>query len=224
MRQLDIPFEFDELSIRKYLEKGSGKKIDLVITNNTSSMLSIKPGRKSISLRLQRMFLSAGPDVLDELVDYISNSRGQTPLIRKFINSNSHKLKEGKPRRINLQPWGRYHNLIDIYNLINKQYFEGQLTASITWGARARRRAAARRTLGSYSEYSNMIRINPVLDARSVPKYFIDFIVYHEMLHADIGIKAGSTGRSIHAGEFKRREKLFNHYERALAWEKKKFY
>jgi predicted metal-dependent hydrolase len=224
MRQLAIVFELDELSLREYLEKGSGKKIDLVITDNTRSMLSIMPGSTSVSLRLQRMFLSAGSDVLDELVGYIRNSRRRTPLIREFINANSHKLKEGKPRRINLQPRGRYHNLIDMYHAINKKYFEGQVRASITWGVRARRRAAARRTLGSYSEHNNMIRINPVLDARNVPKYFIEFIVYHEMLHADIGISAGNTGRSIHAGEFKRRERLFKHYERALAWEKKKFY
>jgi predicted metal-dependent hydrolase len=224
MHQLDIPFELDEISLRKYFEKGSGKKIFLVITDNTSSMLSIRFGCKSVSLRLQRMFLSACPDVLNELVDYIKNSRRQTPLITKFINFNSHKLKGSKSRRINLQPVGKYHNLLDIYNSMNKKYFEGQVTASITWGPRARRRAAARRTLGSYSGYSNMIRINPVLDSSSVPKYFIEFIVYHEMLHADIGIKAGSTGRSIHAGEFKSREKLFKHYERALAWEKKKFY
>jgi hypothetical protein len=68
-----------------------------------------------------------------------------------------------------------------------------------------------------------MIRINPILDSRSVPRYFLEFIVYHEMLHADIGIKKGVVRRIIHSSEFKKREKLFKHYEKAINWEKKRW-
>jgi hypothetical protein len=49
------------------------------------------------------------------------------------------------------------------------------------------------------------------------------YIVYHEMLHADLGIEHNGGRHSYHSREFKRREKLFKHYERSLAWEKKRW-
>jgi predicted metal-dependent hydrolase len=77
----------------------------------------------------------------------------------------------------------------------------------------------AKRTLGSYSQRTNTIRINPVLDRKTVPAYFIEFIVYHEMLHADMGVGRINGRRSVHSSGFRIREKLFKKYEQALAWE-----
>jgi predicted metal-dependent hydrolase len=57
------------------------------------------------------------------------------------------------------------------------------------------------------------------MDSKRVPGYFIEYVVYHEMLHAAIGIQEREGRRSIHSAEFKKREKLFKYYERAMAWE-----
>jgi predicted metal-dependent hydrolase len=110
-----------------------------------------------------------------------------------------------------------------MYHAINREYFGDRVSASITWGAKGPRRAAARRTLGSYCSDNNMIRINPMLDSKRIPRYFLEFIVYHEMLHADIGIKRVGKRRSVHSKEFKRLEKMFRHYDRAIAWEKNRW-
>ena len=64
------------------------------------------------------------------------------------------------------------------------------------------------------------IRINPVLDSRKIPRYVIGFIVYHEMLHADIDTELKNCRRRIHSEEFKKREKMYKYYERAVEWEK----
>src|SRR3712207_8543596 len=37
--------------------------------------------------------------------------------------------------------------------------------------------------LGSYSAIERLIRIHPTLDAEWVPRYFVSYIVYHELLH-----------------------------------------
>lgn len=221
MFQLNIRFPSDEDSLRHYLQQAVGKTVSLTVTDNSSSVLSLSGDRNTVKLRLHRMFLAAGPGVLDELADFIRKKREKTPLVRKFINDNAHTLKKKYPNRINHSPEGMYHNLAEIYDSINREYFSGGVSAGITWGVRRRGRAAARRTLGSYSGVSNTIRINPLLDSKRVPGYFIGLIVYHEMLHADIGIKNGVKRRLIHPPEFKRREKLFEHYDRAIAWEKK---
>ncbi len=222
MSQLRFPFDPEEKKyLRSYLEKATRKTISLVITDNSTSMLSIKGRGSPVMLRLHRIFLEAGRDVLNELSDYINGGKRKTPLIRDFINSNMHKLRKKPPRRVNIKTEGRYYNLLDIYRSVNDTYFEGRISASITWGAGSPRRSARRRTLGSYTGQSHLIRISPVLDSKRVPGYFVEYIVYHEMLHADMGIRTGEGRRIIHSREFRRRERLFKHYERAIAWEKK---
>jgi hypothetical protein len=76
-------------------------------------------------------------------------------------------------------------------------------------------------TLGSYCGSTDVIRISPLLDRRSVPSYFVEFIVYHEMLHADLSVATERGRRRLHPEEFRIRERQFISYEKAIAWEKK---
>jgi len=222
MSQLNFMFQSEEEVLRQHLEKGSGKAVSLVLTDNSTSLLSLRGDKYCAKLRLHRMFLSADAPVLDELAEFIKNKRKKTPLIRQFISGNAHAIKRKPPNKITIQPQGKHYDLLKMYDSINAEYFEGKVSAEITWGARKPRRAAARMTLGSFSSHCNIIRINPRLDSRRVPKYFIELIVYHEMLHADIGIDNGAKRRSLHSKEFKRREKLFKYYDKAIEWERKK--
>ena len=141
--------------------------------------------------------------------------------MRKFVKDNSSSIRKRSPRRAAIRPRGRQHDLRDIYDSINAQYFGGRLTSLITWGTGCRGHAVRRRTLGSYARHTDTLRINQVLDKKTVPRYFIEFIVYHEMLHADMGISEKNGRRSVHSKEFRRREKLFLHYEKAMSWERR---
>ncbi len=223
MHQLTLPFHLDENFLRSFLEKSTDKNISLVITDNSTSMLSIKTERNSVSIRLNRIFLSAESNVFNEIADFIKNRKKNTPLIRNFINQNTHCLKKRTQRRVNIHTHGKYYNLLEIYHSINKKYFEERISPSITWGTKRPRRAAAKRTLGSYSSHNNMIRINPLLDSKKVPRYFLEFIIYHEMLHADMDIETDTGRRSMHSKEFRKREKQFKYYYKSLTWEKKRW-
>jgi len=217
--QLTLLLAHSEISLRGCLEKMIGRPVSLIITDNAASMISVKPGGNAISVRLHRMFLSAGSDVISEVAQFIRKRKGSTPLIRDFIRQNSGCLKK-TVRKAVINADGKYHNLSDIYGSINDEYFGGAVSAGITWGTRSPRYAVRKRTLGSYSSHANIIRINPILDRKRIPRYFVEFIVYHEMLHADIGTETKNGRRSVHSREFKRREKLFQHYDKAAAWEK----
>ena len=223
MHQMSFPFERDRTFLKVYLQKVSRKDISLIITDNTTSMLSIRPVGNTVALRLHRMFLTACNEVLDEIASYIRNTRLKTPLVRKFINDNVHRLRDKPARKIAARTKGKHFDLAEIYQKVNEEYFDGSVSASISWGAKGPRRSARSRTLGSYSSYGNIIRINPLLDSRRVPRYFLEFIVYHEMLHADMGIEKKAGRRSVHSQEFKSREKLFKEYGRATAWERKRW-
>jgi len=223
MKQQHLFPSIDFIYLKSYLEKSVRKNVTIVITDNSTVMLSIKRKKNHISLRLHRMFLSASHEVLNELAGYIRNSRITTPLTRDFINKNTHHLREKPPRKIRLVHKGKKFNLLDIFNKVNSEYFDGTLSSSITWSTRSPKRSVAKRTLGSYSRDIDLIRINPVLDSVRVPGYFLEYVVYHEMLHADLNNEPTSKRRTVHSHEFKRREKLFRHFDRAMTWEKKRW-
>ncbi|BCB96881.1 hypothetical protein JZK55_18030 [Dissulfurispira thermophila] len=213
---------YDEIFLNNYLQKITGKDISLKITDNSTTMLSLKMKKGNVHLRIHRIFLHASNDVILEIANFVKNTNAKTPLIRDFIKQNINYLNKKLPKKLSIKTQGEYYNLGDIYEKVNNEYFNGRITASITWGAKSPRYAVRKRTLGSYSSHTNTIRINPILDKKSVPRYFIEFIVYHEMLHADMGVKTKNGRRSVHSREFRRREKLFVNYEKAITWEKGK--
>ncbi len=166
------------------------------------------------------MFLQADDALIGEIASFIRRRKGRTPLIGAFIRQQRGAIRKKQPRRLILNPRGKHHDLGELAESVNQEYFEGKICASITWGTPRMRRAVRRRTLGSYSIQTDTIRINPVLDRKTVPCYFIRFIIYHEMLHADIRCEERGGRRSIHSAEFRRREMMFKDYAQALTWER----
>lgn len=220
LEQLALNFRDNETHLKKIFEKTTGRGIALTITDNSTSMLSVKSKGETLYVRLHRIFLEAGTEVVSEVAEFIKKRRGKTPLISGFIKERRAHLKKNVPRRLNLKATWKYYDLLNIYETINRAYFEGSVSSTITWGKKSPRYAVRKRTLGSYSSHTNVIRINPLLDNSRVPLYFVEFIVYHEMLHAYIGVKNKNGRRSVHSKEFREHEKIFRDYERAVAWEK----
>ena len=73
---------------------------------------------------------------------------------------------------------------------------------------------------GTIQEEDRLIRIHPRLDAAFVPLWFLEYVVYHEMLHSVVPDEICPGGRrKVHTEEFYRREKAFVHYRRARRWE-----
>jgi len=223
MQQLTLEFHHDEYSLRRYLEMKTDNSISIFITDNSASMLSVRNRGNSVRVRLHRIFLSADAGVLEEMADFIKSKKGRTPQIRHFINRNSHLLRMRPPARVAINTEGKCYDLSVIFNSLNEEYFGGRISAAITWGRGCLKRAARKRTLGSYSHHNKLIRINPLLDTLKVPRYFLEHVVYHEMLHADMGVETVRGRRSVHSREFREREKVFKQHCRAMEWERKRW-
>jgi len=222
MYQLKLLFHQNSDTLRDYLESATGKSITLIITDNTVSMLSIRHmKRNAMLIRLHWMFLQADNDVMSEIAAFIKNKKYKTPSITRFIQENRKCIRKGSGKPLTINAQGKYHNLNEIFDFLNTRYFDDRIKAVINWGKRRSRWYKGKRTLGSYDQSTNFIRISPLLDQRSVPKYFVEFIVYHEMIHADMDSKKDRRKNLNHTKEFKRREKLYKNYEKALLWEKK---
>jgi hypothetical protein len=169
------------------------------------------------------MFLNADCDVLDEIGAFINRKRRPAQKVKDFINCNKACIKERKLRAVYSKPHGRYYNLADMFEALNKDYFSNSVSSAITWGKKGPRRAVRKRRLGSYQRDRDIIRINPVLDSKKVPCYFVEFIVYHEMLHAALAVEPGNARQRVHSLEFKRRERLYKNCALALQWEERKY-
>ncbi len=219
--QLVLSFCRDGETLKWRLEKGLGRAVSLVITDNAASMVSAKMLRDSVAIRLHKMFLDADDAVVSEIVDFVKKGGGKTALIRKYIRDNSADIRRKAPNRGRIRTGGTFHDLMEIFNVLNNAYFEKRVQSSITWATKVQKRAVRKRTLGSYSNHTDVIRISPALDRKGVPRYFIEFVVYHEMLHADLRGAHCDGRRVVHSKEFRRRERQFKDYERAIAWEQR---
>ena len=220
--QLSLQFSNSKDTLKDSLEKMTGKSVSLTLTDNSASLLSIRTKGNLVSARMHWMFLNADDEVIREMASFIKTRKCRTPLIRKFISENQTCLKKrGQNSRLSIHTKGRFHNLREIFDDLNNKYFGGTITASIGWGKGNARRAVRNRTLGSYCGHTDIIRINPVLDRRNVPRYFIRYVVYHEMLHSAVEEERKNSRRSVHTSEFRKLERLFEDYGKAVSWEKR---
>ncbi len=217
--QLSFPFEHDPGFLVHTFEKASGRSVALVLTDNSTSMLSIRRKGAVSCVRLHRMFLCADEATLEEIGLFIKHGKGTMTRFRAFLNKMSGVVRRKPPRYFPVRTQGRHYDLHSIFERLNGEYFDSRLSSVITWGTWTSGKAVRKRTLGSYCSPNNMIRINPVLDKKTVPAYYIEFVVYHEMLHAAIGISAKEGRRSVHTPAFRERERLFKDYAKAIQWE-----
>ena len=75
--------------------------------------------------------------------------------------------------------------------------------------------------MGTYSHDERLIRIHPALDQPFVPVYFLEYLVFHEVLHHILPTPMVGGRALYHSPEFRERERSFRHYQRSLEWEKR---
>src|SRR5882757_1150240 len=110
-------------------------------------------------------------------------------------------------RQFSFTEKGRFFDLREVFDKINAKYFRNRLRGyTIVWGRRRKQRPKTYMVFGTIQEEDKMIRIHPLLDRALVPTWFLEYVVYHEMLHAmvpDVPLPSGR--RRVHTEEFTRR-------------------
>jgi hypothetical protein len=208
-----------------------GEVVELELTDNTYTMISFSRRGLGYRVRLHHMFTLADEDVLQRLAGYIrGDDRRASSTLDTYIHDHRRLIRQMSPvqrqRRLMLQTEGRTHDLTELLDDVRLE-FRQRLgdeahDVAIAW-APAPSVQLPRRSikLGSYSADTQIIRIHPALDQPPVPRYFIRWIIFHELLHhrfrADLKAR---TGR-IHTPEFCRLERAFPDYRPAIAWERR---
>jgi hypothetical protein len=201
-------------------------KVVLEIHDNTHTMLTFQRFRGVWWVRLHHMFVAAPEAVLEALGRFIRSADPEaSAVLDRFIERNKALIRRIPPaelrRRMRIEPSGEHHDLEEIFAELNQRYFDNRVCATITYGPSPRsRRPRKSIKMGSYSADSRVIRIHPALDQPKVPRYFVAWIVFHEMLHHIYRARRGQDGRRrVHTPEFLAHERRFHAFRRAQAWE-----
>ncbi|HKW17935.1 MAG TPA: SprT-like domain-containing protein [Terriglobales bacterium] len=129
---------------------------------------------------------------------------------RRYVSSRhmaqkAHLVRQLRGRKRIASARGRAYDLDAIFENLNVRFFHGLLARpQMTWsGERARNR------LGHYDPAHNAIVISRVFDHPRVPRYAVEYIVYHEMLHLKHPVKLKGSRRCVHSSEFQAEEREF---------------
>ena len=203
------------------LSERLGQAVRLVVTDNRSTMLSARPKGARLEVRLHHMFLTANEDVLDVVGDYLSDGDPRAAgAIDRFVEEHRARFVAEGPSEGSLRPSGRHHDLEEIVHNLGLRHFGGEVDVRITWGRRVQPKRRQRSLqLGTYLPEERLIRIHPVLDQSWVPRFFVEAVVFHEMLHHDMPAIVRNGRRHYHTRAFRTRERSFEHHAEAQHWE-----
>src|SRR5437868_1276317 len=91
---------------------------------------------------------------------------------------------------------GLHFDLKEIFDRINSEYFSSRMHGyRIIWGRKRKSPPKTTFVFASIQEEDRLIRVHPLLDASFVPVWFMEYVVYHEMLHAFVPEGRTRTGR-----------------------------
>ena len=145
-----------------------------------------------------------------------------TARYRRFTSSEgvlrqTELIRQTRGRKKMLGPQGDYYNLDEVFESLNQRFFFGLLgRPELTWSG-----VSARRSLGHYDPAHNTIVVSRVFDRRNTPRYAIEYLVYHEMLHLKHPVKVKRGRRCVHPREFQAEERLFPELDLAKEYLKK---
>lgn len=198
-----------------------GQAVRLVITDNRSTMLSARPKDGRLEVRLHHMFLTADENILQSVGDYLSESCAHAgAAIDRFIEENrSRFIAAGRPQS-GLRTAGRHHDLRAIVDDLARRHFGGRVDVRITWGKNVRPKRRQRSLqLGTYLPEERLIRIHPVLDQPWVPRFFVEAVVFHEMLHHAMPAVVRGGRSHYHTSAFRKRERSFEYHRASEQWQ-----
>ena len=129
---------------------------------------------------------------------------------RKYVSSHhvsrkAHLVRQMRGRKRLDSAQGRTYDLEALFEDLNQRFFHGLMARpQMTWS-----RDHARNSLGHYDPAHNAIVVSRIFDHPRVPRFAVEYIVYHEMLHLKHPVRLRGSRRCVHSADFQAEEKLF---------------
>jgi len=129
-----------------------------------------------------------------------------------MILDASESTRRSRGYKITTSPRGKAYDLDELFANINARYFEDQLPRpQLSWSPRP-----TRRVLGRHDHIHNVIIISRTLDKAEIPRFLVEYVLYHEMLHVKHPPKVAAGRTVYHGAKFRAEERRFEHFDEAL--------
>jgi hypothetical protein len=194
---------------------------------NINNTIRVREGR--IHMRISDLLEGAPETILRSIVHILIAKIYRYPVetahatrYRKYVSSRdmsnrAHLVRQVRGRKRIGTAKGHVYDLEEIFDDLNTRFFFGLLARpQMTWS-----REQARNSLGHYDPAHNAIVVSRIFDHPRIPRYAIEYLVYHEMLHLKHPVRLRGSRRCVHGAEFRAEEKLFPHLEQAKVFLKR---
>ncbi len=202
-------------------------KIEFFAFANINNTIRLRQGR--LLVRLSDLLEGAPEAVLRAIAHILLAKmyrqpidRGHAARYRKYVASHdivrkAHLVRQMRGRKLLRSARGHFYDLDAVFEELNTRFFHGLMARPrMSWS-----QTKTRRILGHYDPAHNAIVISRIFDHPGVPRYVLEYIVYHEMLHLKHPVKLRGSRRCVHSDEFQAEEKLFPRMAEANAFLKK---
>lgn len=153
-----------------------------------------------------KLFRRRVPKLADEVYSNYANDVN----LRERVVEN----KRTRGRKVVTTEKGEFFDLSAIFDRLNRHYFTNKLPKPVlTWSARK-----TYRILGHHDSTHDTIVVSRSLDSADTPKFVVDYIVFHEMLHIHHPTVHHNGRRYNHTPAFRADEEKFEHFEAAETW------
>jgi hypothetical protein len=189
----------------------------------SSLVLTIRRREDLLYVRFSDLLQRAPLDVLEAaaalLLARVYRRRAPKALVEPYLtyarsDRTRSRISQMRSARVRLRhsgPQGQHFNLDQMFDDLNARFFAGTLRRpGIGWSTRS-----WRRQFGCYDPGPNQILLNRRMDRPLVPRYAVEYVLYHEMLHVKHPTRRSGCSLVSHSREFRAEEKLFPDFARA---------
>lgn len=221
-----LRFLSDEVHLRAHLgavreitglASGTGGRELSIRFRNLPGLFRVRSTGGALELVVHEAFVAAPREVLAALVASARDGRGgqARATVRGFAASGEFArlawLLEHGGTGSAAKPRGQVYDLQDLFDRLNAVYFAGLLARPVlTWS-----RSVTRRKFGHYQPSTDTIMVSATLDDPSVPPFVVEFVLFHEMLHKELGSKTVNGRTWSHTPAFRRAERRFPRHAEA---------
>ena len=190
-------------------------KVEFFAFANVNNTMRLRDGK--LLVRLSDLLEGAPEGILRAIAHILLAKMYRKPIdrshaarYRKYVGSHeimrkAHLVRQMRGRKLLRSPRGHFYDLDSIFEELNTRFFHGLMARPrMSWS-----QTKTRRILGHYDPAHNAIIISRIFDNPAVPRYVLEYIVYHEMLHLKHPVKLRGSRRCVHSAEFQAEEKLF---------------
>jgi len=192
-----------------------GLKVEFFPFTSIKNTIRMREGK--LLVRLSDLLEGAPTPVLKAIAHILLAKMYRRPIdreaatrYRKYVSSHhvsrkAHLVRQMRGRKHLDSAQGRTYDLEALFEDLNQRFFHGLMARpQMTWS-----RDHARNSLGHYDPAHNAIVVSRIFDHPRVPRFAVEYIVYHEMLHLKHPVRLRGSRRCVHSADFQAEEKLF---------------